>query len=172
MWWYIFLWVAVELGVVIKKPARDVPASRAAEYIGGYVCAIDITARNWQNEDKDAGRPWSRSKGCDTFLPISKIIAPELVPLDPNTGSVSVDLFLSVNGETRQKGSTSDMIFPIPKLIQQITSLVTLDEWDLILTGTPAGVGPIKHGDVIKAGITNLVEMEFTVEDRNPPQHD
>lgn len=159
---------------MIKKPARDVPASRASEFIAGYICAIDVTARNWQNEDKDAGRPWSRAKGCDTFLPISKMVSADSIPIDPATGAVDVGLFLSVNGETRQKGSTRDMIFPIPKLIEHITAHVTLDEWDLILTGTPEGVGEIKHGDVVKAGIDGLVDtrMEFNVENKVAPQHE
>lgn len=155
---------------MIKKPARDVPASRAAEFIAGYICAIDVTARNWQNDAKAAGRPWCRAKGCDTFLPISKMLSPESIPLDPATGAVSVDLFLSVNGEMRQSGSTRDMIFPIPRLIEHVTSHVTLDEWDIILTGTPAGVGEIKHGDVVKAGIAGLVDMEFNVENRAAPR--
>lgn len=136
------------------------------EHVVGYVCAIDFTARNWQKQAKEAGLPWSLAKGCDTFLPFSKMVPVEAVPIDPDTGVASVNLFLDVNGERKQDASTEDMVFTIPQLVEHITKYVTLEEWDLILTGTPEGVGPVKHGDVIKAGIKGLVEMEVNLEDR------
>lgn len=155
----------VELAVVIGKPARDVPASRATDHIAGYVCAIDLTARNWQSEAKAIGRPWSLAKGCDTFLPLSTVVPPDAIRIDQN-GVADVTLWLDVNGERRQCASTKHMIHTIPELIEHISSHVTLEEWDLILTGTPSGVGELHAGDTVKAGIEGLVEMEFYAEDR------
>lgn len=154
----------VELGVVIGRPAKKVKASDAADYIAGYVCAIDLTARNWQADAKAAGRPWSLAKGCDTFLPLSSVVPRDAVQIQDD-GAVDVQLYLDVNGDRKQQGSTRDMVWTIPELIERITENVTLDEWDLILTGTPQGVGPIKHGDRITAGIEGLVEMNFVAED-------
>ena len=161
----------MELGVLVGKPARDVPASRAHEYIAGYLCTIDLTARNWQAKAKADGLPWAIAKGCDTFLPLSRVIPPEKVPLDPVTGIVDVELYLELNGKERQRGSTKNMIFTIPKLIEHISHHVTLDEWDVVLTGTPEGVGSIKGGDVIRAGIAGLVDMEFTVMEKEAPSY-
>lgn len=151
----------MELGVVIGKPARHVTARNAAEHIAGYVCAIDLTARNWQNEAKSIGRPWSLAKGCDTFMPVSNILPPDSIPMDAETGVVDVELYLQVNGEVRQQGTTANMIWRIPELIEHISKYVTLEEWDIILTGTPSGVGPVKGGDRVTAGIKGLVEMQF-----------
>lgn len=145
------------------KPAKDVPAADAVDYIAGYVCAIDITARNWQKSAKEKGRPWSLAKGCDTFCPMSRIVPPDAVPIDPDTGLVDAELHLEVNGERRQAGSTRDMIWTIPELVEHVSKHVTLEEWDVILTGTPEGVGPIHAGDVVTAGIKGLVDMRFEV---------
>lgn len=145
---------------MINKTARNVQAGNAADYIGGYVCAIDVTARNWQAGAKSAGLPWSLSKGCDTFLPISTVVPPEKLTLNKETGIATAHFFLSVNGEQRQSASTADMIFTIPTIIEHITAHVTLEENDLVLTGTPAGVGPIKPGDALHAGIAGLVELQ------------
>lgn len=148
--------------MIMGRRARDVPASDAKQYIGGYVCAIDVTARNWQMHAKNDGLPWSMCKGCDTFLPYSTAIGMEAIPMD-EAGVTDVELYLMVNGEMRQRDSTKHMVFHIPQLIEHISKHVTLEEGDLILTGTPEGVGPIKHGDVIKAGIIGVVEMQVDV---------
>lgn len=155
----------MELGVIIGRPARSVKAADAQKHIAGYVCAIDVTARNWQSEAKAAGRPWSLAKGCDTFMPISSVIPPDAINMSAD-GGTDVQLYLDINNERRQFGSTKDMIWTIPELIERISEFVTLEEWDVILTGTPSGVGTIKHGDRIRAGITGLVEMQFHAEDR------
>lgn len=88
------------------------------------------------------------------------MLPPDSITID-GQGVVDVNLYLDVNGERRQEGSTKDMIWTIPELIEHISSHVTLEEWDLILTGTPSGVGEFRPGDKIKAGIEGLVEMEF-----------
>ncbi|GJW13985.1 acylpyruvase FAHD1, mitochondrial [Tanacetum coccineum] len=104
------------------------------------------------------GLPWTVAKGQDTFTPISSILSLSKVP-DPH----SLELWLKVDGEIRQKGSTEDMIFKIPYLISHISSMMTLLEGDVILTGTPKGVGPVKVGQKIEAGITGLLDIHFDV---------
>ncbi|KAJ0911239.1 putative acylpyruvate hydrolase [Helianthus annuus] len=148
----------VELAVVIGKKARDVAESTAMDYIGGYALALDMTAREIQASAKSAGLPWTVAKGQDTFTPISSILSLSRVP-DPH----GLELWLKVDGEIRQKGSTEDMIFKIPYLISHISSIMTLLEGDVILTGTPKGVGPVKVGQKIEAGITGLLDMHFDV---------
>lgn len=141
-------------------------AANAHHHIAGYVCAIDLTARNWQADAKAMGRPWSLAKGCDTFLPLSSVIPAASIPLDAN-GVADVTLYLDVNGKRRQHCSTRHMLCPIPQLIEHISANVTLEEWDIILTGTPSGVGQICHGDSINAGIEGLIDMNFTAVHRD-----
>ncbi|KAM6545136.1 hypothetical protein CsatB_025872 [Cannabis sativa] len=151
----------VELAVVISKRARDVPQSTAMDYVGGYALALDMTAREIQASAKAAGLPWTIAKGQDTFTPISSVL-PKASVLDPD----NLELWLKVDEEIRQKGSTKDMIFKIPYLISHISSFMTLFEGDVILTGTPEGVGPVKAGQKITAGITDLLDVNFNVEKR------
>lgn len=154
----------VELAVVIGRKARDVPESSAMDYVGGYALALDMTAREIQAAAKSAGLPWTVAKGQDTFTPISSVLPTSMVP-DPD----NLELWLKVDGEIRQKGSTKDMIFKIPFLISHISSLMTLLEGDVILTGTPKGVGPVKAGQKITAGITDLLDVHFNVGKRQRP---
>ncbi|KAL1372470.1 hypothetical protein HN51_002625 [Arachis hypogaea] len=154
----------VELAVVIAKKARDVPQSSAMHYVAGYALALDMTARDLQATAKSAGLPWTLAKGQDTFTPISSILPKNLVP-NPD----DLELWLKVDEEIRQKGSTKDMIFKIPFIISHISSVMTLFEGDVILTGTPPGVGPVKEGQTITAGITGLVDVQFNVEKRKKP---
>lgn len=148
----------VELAVVIGQRARDVPERLAMNYVGGYALALDMTAREIQATAKSAGLPWTVAKGQDTFTPISSVVPTSMVP-DPH----DIELWLKVDGEIRQKGSTKDMIFKIPHLISHISSIMTLLEGDVILTGTPHGVGPVKVGQKIDAGITGLLDVHFDV---------
>ncbi|TFK46647.1 hypothetical protein OE88DRAFT_1687404 [Heliocybe sulcata] len=140
----------VELGLVIGKRARDVSEADAASYIGGYALAVDMTARNMQEDVKKKGLPWSAAKGFDTFTPVGDFIAKELVS-DPH----KLNLLLKINGETKQDGTTADMIFKIPRLIEHISSIMTLEEGDLVLTGTPSGVGPLNPGDQVECHLTD-----------------
>ncbi|XP_059280730.1 probable acylpyruvase FAHD1, mitochondrial [Lycium ferocissimum] len=148
----------VELAVVINQRARDVPEATAMDYVGGYALALDMTAREIQATAKSAGLPWTVAKGQDTFTPISSVLPRSMVP-DPH----DIELWLKVDGELRQKGSTRDMIFKIPYLISHISSIMTLLQGDVILTGTPKGVGPVKVGQKIDAGITGLLGVHFDV---------
>ncbi|XP_006837186.3 acylpyruvase FAHD1, mitochondrial [Amborella trichopoda] len=146
----------VELAVIVGRNARDVPQGTAMDYVGGYALALDMTAREIQSSAKAAGLPWTVAKGQDTFTPIGSVIPTSMVK-DPH----DLELWLKVDGETRQKGSTKDMMFKIPFLIGHISSILTLFERDVILTGTPPGVGPVKAGQQIAAGITGLVEVHL-----------
>lgn len=148
----------VELAVVIGTKGRDISEESALDHVEGYALAIDVTARELQSVAKASGLPWTVSKGYDTFTPISDFIPKKKVPaLD------DLELWLKVDGELRQKGSSKDMIFSIPFLISHISSVMTLFEGDVILTGTPSGVGPVKAGQTITAGITGLIDMSFPV---------
>ena len=120
----------------------------ALDAIDGYAVSIDMTARNVQDEAKRKGLPWSIAKGFDTFLPISNYIPKARIP-DPH----DAELWLSVNGETKQRDSTGLMLFRVPKQLAEISQCMTIERGDLVLTGTPKGVGSVELGDVMKAGI-------------------
>ncbi|KYQ93626.1 Fumarylacetoacetate (FAA) hydrolase domain-containing protein [Tieghemostelium lacteum] len=156
----------VELGIVISKKGRDIHEKNAMDFVGGYTLALDMTSRDLQNKAKAKGLPWSVAKGYDTYCPVSGFIPKEKIP-----NPFDVELWCSVDGEMKQKGSTKDMIFKIPFLIQYVSSIMTLEEGDLILTGTPQGVGPVKPGQTIKAGITGVEDMEFKVIKRPLPNY-
>jgi acylpyruvate hydrolase len=134
----------------------------------GYLLAIDMTARNVQDEAKKKGLPWSIAKGFDTFMPISNLIAKSRIP-DPQNAHI----WLSVNGEMKQSDNTELMLFRIPRQLSDISRVMTLEKGDIILTGTPKGVGPVKTGDIMRAGLKvngkdiEEANMEVPVEDRN-----
>ena len=130
---------------IVDLPDHDEQA--ALNSIAGYGVGIDMTARNLQDEAKKKGLPWTAAKGFDTFLPISKFISKEQIE-DPH----NVELYLNVNGKERQRDSTALMIFRIPRLLSEISRVMRLEEGDLVLTGTPKGVGRVDVGDVISAG--------------------
>jgi len=148
----------IELGVVVGKQAKRVAESEAMGYVGGYCLALDMTARDFQDEAKKKGHPWTLAKMFDTSLPVSP-----LIPLDALPDPHNVSLWCKVNGVLRQEGNTKDMIFTVPKLISYISNYFTLNEGDLILTGTPSGVGQVLKGDVITGGIPGVMEISFSV---------
>jgi len=135
-----------ELALVIGRRVRHLKPEDWRSAIRGYTLANDVTARDLQAKDGQ----WTRAKGFDTFCPIGPIVSDEL---DPEAG---LTLETRVNGELRQHGSTLDFIFPIPKLLAWITAIMTLEAGDLILTGTPSGVGPLKAGDKVEVTIPGL----------------
>ena len=138
-------------------------AAAGLDHIGGYVLALDMTDREAQSRAKKCGLPWTLGKSFDTSCPVSRFIEKSCIA-DPH----NVELWLNVNGVTRQRASTSEMIFSIPYLISWISHQMTLEPGDLILTGTPAGVGPVHAGDHIDCGISDLITMAFDVESRDP----
>ncbi|XP_059083108.1 fumarylacetoacetate hydrolase domain-containing protein 1-like [Tigriopus californicus] len=151
----------IELGIVIQSKCKNVPEAEAMNYVGGYILALDMTARDFQNEAKKKGQPWAMAKCFDTSCPVSNFIPKEQIS-DPH----DVQLLCSVNDTERQNGHTKDMIFRVPYLISYISKYFTLNEGDLILTGTPAGVGPVKSGDVIQGEIPGVVKFTYKVTSR------
>jgi len=146
----------VELGVVIGSAGRDISESQADSHIAGYALAIDMTGRNMQEAVKKKGLPWTAAKGFDTFTPIGPFIPKQAVP-DPH----NLILALKVNGTYKQKGSTADMIFNIPRLIAHVSSIMSLEPGDLILTGTPSGVGPLHPGDHVNVSLAIPESEDF-----------
>lgn len=139
-----------ELAVVISKIARNIKAEDASAYIFGYTAANDVTARDLQMSDGQ----WTRAKGFDTFCPLGPAIETELDPLE------RLAVICKVNGEVRQAGFTADMVFGVAEILEYVTAVMTLLPGDVILTGTPSGVGKIEHGDVVEVeldGIGSLV---------------
>ena len=148
----------VELGIVIGKKCKNISKNKAFDYVLGYLLALDITARDIQDIAKKNGLPWSIAKGFDTFAPISKVVLKEKVKNPQN-----LDISLKVNGQLKQKSNTSFMIFSIEEIIEFISEIMTLEPGDLILTGTPEGVGEIKSGDIIEANIENINSLKVYV---------
>ena len=144
--------------MVIGQNGREIDESHAMNHVAGYVLALDMTARDFQSEAKKKGTPWLLAKGFDTFCPVSEFIPKDKLP-DPH----NVQLWLKTDSVLKQDGNTKDMIFRIPYLISYISKIVTLEEGDLILTGTPAGVSAVTAGQQITAGLDKLKEMSFTV---------
>lgn len=136
----------VELGVVIGKSGTAIPEEEARNHVLGYLVALDITARDIQDEAKKKGWPWAIAKGFDTFAPISDVAPRRLVP-DP----MNLELSLQVNGERRQHANTSLLIYSLDHIISFVSEVMTLCEGDLIMTGTPEGVGELREGDVLEA---------------------
>lgn len=134
-----------ELVVVIARHAKWIRPEDAGDVILGFTIANDVTARDLQRIDGQ----WTRGKGFDTFCPLGPWIQTELDPAD-------VLITCKVNGELRQLGSTRDMVFPVSQLVAYISSIMTLERGDVILTGTPAGVGPLKEGDQVSIDIEGI----------------
>lgn len=142
----------VELAVIIGEKCKEVSEADAMNYIFGYTIFNDITARNVQKHDISMGWPWFRSKNFDTFGPIG----PAIVLRDEIPDPQDLPLELKLNGEIRQESSTNEMIFPVSTLISVISHYMTLEEGDIIATGTPEGVGAIIAGDLIEATIAPI----------------
>lgn len=134
-----------ELAVVIGRLCKDVPAERGFEAVLGYTCANDVTARDQQASDGQ----WSRAKGYDTFCPLGPWLRTQLDPAD-------LAVTTTVNGEVRQRGRTSELIHDIPRLVAYISGVMTLLPGDVILTGTPSGVGPLAPGDAVSVEIEEI----------------
>lgn len=148
----------VELGIIIGKKGKYIKKADAMQYIGGYCLALDMTARCILEELRPKCLPWALGKSFDTATPVSKPLPLAKVP-DPH----NIPLWLNVNGEKRQCGNTSDLIFKIPYLIEFVSQYMTLEPYDLILTGTPDGSGLVFDGDCIECGLGDLVKMKFQV---------
>jgi len=148
----------VELGVLIGKKCKNINQDKALNYVLGYCITLDITARDIQTEAKKKGWPWSIAKGFDTFAPISNVVLKKEIK-DPN----NLDISLKVNNKIRQKSNTKYMVYPIERIVEFISNIMTLEPGDLIMTGTPEGVDEIKKGDILKANLGNICSLKVDV---------
>ena len=153
----------VELAVAIGRTARYVEESDALSYVAGYMVCNDVSEREYQTE---RGGQWDKGKGCDTFCPIG----PWLVTADEVPDPQKLDMWLDVNGQRMQTGSTASLIFDVPTLVSYVSQFMSLQPGDLISTGTPPGVGMgkkpqvwLKEGDVIALGIDGLGQQRQNV---------
>jgi 2-keto-4-pentenoate hydratase/2-oxohepta-3-ene-1,7-dioic acid hydratase in catechol pathway len=144
-----------ELAIVIGRICKEVPASKAKDVIYGYTLANDVTARDLQKKDGQ----WSRAKGFDTFCPLGPWIETEFIPGDQKITS-------TLNGEVKQSSMLSAMIFKVPQIIEFVTNVMTLLPGDVILTGTPAGIGPMPSGASITVAIDGLGALTNKVSSR------
>jgi 2-keto-4-pentenoate hydratase/2-oxohepta-3-ene-1,7-dioic acid hydratase in catechol pathway len=140
-----------ELAVVIGRLCRRVTEEEAPKYVLGYTCANDVTARDWQQTDGQ----WARAKGSDGFCPLGPWIETELDPAD-------VAVIARVNGEERQRGRTSDFVFSPAALVSFISRSITLLPGDVVLTGTPSGVGPMAPGDRVEVEVEGIGVLRNT----------
>jgi 2-keto-4-pentenoate hydratase/2-oxohepta-3-ene-1,7-dioic acid hydratase in catechol pathway len=143
-----------EIGVVIGSRLRDAGEAEAERGIGGYVCLNDVTCRDLQKTDGQ----WGRAKGYDSFCPVGPLVA---TGLDWRT----LEVIGRVNGQERQRAPATDMHFQIPFLVSFISGIMTLEPGDLIATGTPAGVGPLREGDVVEVEIPGVGTLSNPVHD-------
>jgi 2-keto-4-pentenoate hydratase/2-oxohepta-3-ene-1,7-dioic acid hydratase in catechol pathway len=148
----------VELAIIIGKTGKQVSRIEAHEYIAGAAVALDLTMRDIQGKAKKNGTPWVIAKGFDFSCPISKVYTE--TDLD---GLSNIDLFLEKNGTMVQQGNTKNMIFKIDCLVSYVSGFFTLHPGDIILTGTPEGVGPIQKGDVLTfwSSFSKKVSLSF-----------
>jgi 2-keto-4-pentenoate hydratase/2-oxohepta-3-ene-1,7-dioic acid hydratase in catechol pathway len=145
-----------ELAIVFGRLCRDVPAARVPEVIFGYTCANDVTARDLQSKDGQ----WARAKGFDTFCPLGPWIETDLDPAD-------VRLTTSVNGEVVQDSRTSLMIHDVTTLVTYVTAVMTMLPGDVLLTGTPAGIGPVVSGDSVSVSVEGIGALTNRVVDES-----
>jgi 2-keto-4-pentenoate hydratase/2-oxohepta-3-ene-1,7-dioic acid hydratase in catechol pathway len=134
-----------ELAVIIGRLCRQVPRERAEEVVFGYTCANDVTARDLQARDGQ----WTRAKGFDTFCPLGPWI-------ETGTNPTDLQLTTTLNGEVRQRARTSELLVDVPALIAYVSQVMTLLPGDVLLTGTPGGVGPLTDGDEVSVTIESI----------------
>ncbi|MCB2222671.1 MAG: fumarylacetoacetate hydrolase family protein [Actinobacteria bacterium] len=142
-----------EMAVVIGTVAHHVAPEDAGQHILGYTAANDVSARELQDRDGQ----WTRGKSFDTFCPLGPAVETEVDPLE------GLDVICRVNGEVRQAGSTSDMVFGVAEIVSFVSNVMTLLPGDVILTGTPAGIGPLVHGDQVEVVVDRIGSLVNTV---------
>lgn len=150
----------VELVAALREGGEDLHLDQAREAIYGYAVGVDLTRRDLQAAAKAKGNPWDTAKGFDASAPISAIV--------PRPGQLlgNAALWLSVNGEMRQRCGIGEMLHSLPEIIVELSRLYRLRAGDLIFTGTPAGVGPLVEGDRVHAGLEGIGELDFSVRPR------
>ena len=148
----------IELVVALKSGGSDIPVERAMDCVYGYAVGLDMTRRDLQGEAKKLGRPWEVGKSFEASAPCSAIVPASRIG-HPERGAV----WLDVNGKRRQTGDLSQLIWKIPETISYLSGLFRLAPGDLIMTGTPAGVGAINRGDTMKGGVEGVGEIDVRV---------
>ena len=148
----------IELVVAIGRGGRNIPVETALEHVYGYAVGLDMTRRDLQNAAKKEGKPWDMGKGFDHSAPCSAIRRAADIG-HPAKGAVT----LSVNGEARQKGDLSDLIWSVSETISYLSGLVELQPGDLIYTGTPEGVAAVKTGDVLEGAVEGVGTLTITI---------
>ncbi len=147
----------IELTVAIGTGGTDIAAENALDHVYGYATSIDLTRRDLQLAARDKGRPWDWGKSFDLSAPLAPIRAGN--DFDPTTGRI----WLEVDGETRQDADLSELIWPVRDVIAIVSRTMTLKPGDLIMTGTPAGVGPIEPGQRVRGGVDGLTEVSLKI---------
>lgn len=148
----------LELALLIGKTGKNIPQAEAMSYISGYGVALDLTLRDVQARQKEKGLPWEIAKGFDTACPLS-----DFVPTTQISNPDNLEVTLKINGEIRQQGNTNMMMRSVAQIISEMSDFYTLEEGDIILTGTPAGVGPIRSGDLLEGQIEQVGTLRITV---------
>lgn len=148
----------VELAVLIGKWGKNIAPETALNHVAGYGIGIDLTLRDLQGDLKAKGLPWSMAKGFDTSCPLSNFI-----PASQITDPQALDISLYVNDELRQQGNSAEMIHSVQTLISAASAIFSLEEGDILLTGTPSGVGPLVRGDRLRAEISQLGSLDITI---------
>jgi len=148
----------IELVVAIGTGGRDIPLDRALHHVYGYGVGLDLTRRDLQFAARDQGRPWDVAKGFDHSAPVSAI-RPAADMGHPQQGAI----WLEVNGETRQRANLSEMIWSVAEIVAELSTYYELRPGDLIFTGTPEGVGPVRRGDSLVGGIDGLETLRITI---------
>jgi fumarylpyruvate hydrolase len=148
----------IELVVFLSKGGENIPVDKALDHVFGYAVGLDMTRRDLQGEAKKMGRPWEVGKAVEASAPCGPIVPASKIG-HPTKGAV----WLDVNGQRRQTGDLSQLIWNVPETIAYLSGLFTLAAGDLIMTGTPAGVGAVKKGDVMKGGVEGIGEIEVRV---------
>ncbi len=148
----------VELALFIGTRGHRVAVKDALKLVAGYGVAVDVSARDIQIADMKQGNPWTVSKGFDTFCPLSKMKPVAELKVNPDDAR----LWLNVNGKKRQDNRTSDQIWNCSELVSRISRFMTLDAGDVILTGTPEGVGPIVDGDTVDCAVDGIGKLHLT----------
>ncbi len=148
----------IELVVALAKGGANIPADKALDCVYGYGVGLDMTRRDLQGEAKKMGRPWEVGKAVEASAPCGPLVPASKIG-HPSKGAV----WLDVNGQRRQTGDLSQLIWNIPETIAYLSGLFTLAPGDLIMTGTPAGVGAVKKGDVMKGGVEGIGKIEVRV---------
>ena len=148
----------IEMVVALKKGGRDIPLDKALDCVFGYAVGLDMTRRDLQSKAKDMGRPWEVGKAFEASAPCTPLV-PASAMGHPDQGAI----WLDVNGERRQTGDINQMIWKVPEMISYLSGLFTLMPGDVIMSGTPAGVGAVKRGDVLHGHVDGVGDLEVRV---------